>query len=328
MTRRTKRSTGLAGVASLAVFAAIAVFVGAATLYAIDVPFLSGRVVDDANIIRPETRARLKEVLKKHEDSTGNQVVVLTVSTIQPESVEDYAVSVVQSWKLGQKGKDNGVLVVIVPQDHKLRIEVGYGLEPTLTDGACGQIIRSVMTPRFKDGDYDGGIEGGVAAIIGRLEGRPDAPGAISTSAQSQRAAPHLNVPLLPWPQRILVGTFIFSIIGVFTVMGVMTPGMGWFLYVFLVPFWAMFPMVIIGPTLSLVLLAAYLVGYPIAKIMVARTDWYKKAGIDLKTQGTASIGGFTFSTSASGSSSGGFSSDSFSGGGGSSGGGGASGSW
>jgi uncharacterized protein len=328
MTRRTKRSTGPAVVASLAVFAAIAVFVGAATLYAIDVPFLSGRVVDDANIIRPEMRARLTEVLKKHEDSTGNQVVVLTVSTIQPESVEDYAVSVFQSWKLGQKGKDNGVLVVIVPQDRKLRIEVGYGLEPTLTDGACGQIIRSVMTPRFKQGDYDGGVEAGVAAIIGRLEGRPDVPGAIGTSARSQRAAPHLSASLLPWPQRILFGAFIFSIIGLFTVMGVMTPGMGWFLYVFLVPFWAMFPMVIIGPTPSLALLAAYLVGYPIAKMMVARTDWYKKAGTDLKAKGTASIGGFTFSTSASGSSSGGFSSDSFSGGGGSSGGGGASGSW
>ena len=79
-----------------------------------------------------------------------------------------------ESWKLGQKGKDNGVLVVVVPQDRKMRIEVGYGLEATLTDGACGQIIRNVMTPQFKSGDYDKGVEDGVAAIIAQLEGKGD----------------------------------------------------------------------------------------------------------------------------------------------------------
>jgi uncharacterized protein len=330
MTRGTKRSAALSALAAipLLVGAAIVVFAGAATLYAVDVPYLSGRVVDEASLIRPETRARLTAALKKHEDSTGNQIVVLTVPTIQPESIEDYAVAVFSSWKLGQKGKDNGVLVVVVPRDRKLRIEVGYGLEPTLPDGACGQIIRSVMTPRFKQGDYDGGIEEGVAAIIGRLEGSPDVARAFDTRARSRRAAVQFSVPTLPWPQRILVGAFVFSIIGLFTVMGVMTPGMGWFLYVFLIPFWTMFPMFIIGQIPALVLLAAYVVGYPIAKVMVARTDWYKKASIDLKTKGTASIGGFTLSTSGSGFSSGGFSSGGFSGGGGSSGGGGASGSW
>jgi uncharacterized protein len=318
MTRRTKRSATLA---------AIAVCASATILLAVDVPYLSGRVVDEANIIRPEARARLTAALKRHEDSTGNQVVVLTLPTIQPESIEDYAVRAFKSWKLGQSGKDNGVLVIIVPRDRKIRIEVGYGLEPTLTDGACGQIIRSVMTPRFKEGDYDRGIEEGIAAIIGRLEGNPDVPRAVDTGARS-RPATQFNAPTLPWPQRILFGVFAFSIIGLFTVLGVMTPGMGWFLYVFLIPFWTLFPMVIIGPIPSLVLLAAYVVGYPIAKVMVGRTDWSKKAAVDLKTKGAASIGGFTFATSGAGSSSGGFSSGGFSGGGGSSGGGGASGSW
>ena len=145
-----------------------------ASVSAADVPYLTGRVVDDANIIKPETRARLTEALKAHEQATGNQIVVLTVPTIQPDSIEDYAVKVFESWKLGQKGKDNGVLVVVVPQDRKMRIEVGYGLEPTLTDGACGQIIRNVMTPQFKAGNYDKGIEDGVAAIIAKLEGKGD----------------------------------------------------------------------------------------------------------------------------------------------------------
>ncbi|HEV3218014.1 MAG TPA: TPM domain-containing protein [Vicinamibacterales bacterium] len=319
MTRRMKRFVTLL---------AIAIFAAATILSAVDVPYLTGRVVDEANIITLETRARLTTVLKNHEDSTGNQVVVLTVPTIQPESIEDYAVKVFAAWKLGQKGKDNGVLVIVVPQDRKVRIEVGYGLEPTLTDGACGQIIRGVMTPRFKEGDYDRGIEDGVAAIIGRLEGRPDVARAVDTRARS-RPAMRFNAPALPWPQRILFGVFAFSIIGLFTVLGVMTPGgEGWFLYVFLIPFWTMFPMAIIGPIPSLVLLAAYVIGYPIAKVMVGRTDWYKKAAVDLKTKGTASVGGFTLSSSGAGFSSGGFSSGGFSGGGGSSGGGGASGSW
>ena len=105
---------------------------------AADVPVLTGRVVDNAGIIRPDTRARITAVLKAHEEATTNQIAVLTVPTIQPESIEEYAVKVFASWKLGQKGRDNGVLLVVVPQDRKLRIEVGYGLEPVLTDGRCG----------------------------------------------------------------------------------------------------------------------------------------------------------------------------------------------
>lgn len=303
----------------LAVVLAIAC---ATPLLAVDVPYLTGRVVDEANIIDAATRARLADTLKAHEQATGNQVVVLTVPTIQPDSIEDYAVKVFEAWKLGQKGKDNGVLVVVVPQDRKLRIEVGYGLEPTLTDGTCGEIIRNVMTPRFKAGNYSGGIEAGVGAIVARLNGDTAVPGGEPPAP----AAVHLDQPQLEWPMRILMGAFIFGIIGLFTVIGIMTPGVGWFLYVFLIPFWAMFPIVIIGPQPTLFLLAAYVIGYPVTKISLSRTDWYRNAAKSLKTKGTASIGGFTFT---SGGSSSGFSSGGgFSGGGGSSGGGGASGGW
>src|SRR5947208_5403192 len=186
---------------------------------AIDIPFLTGRVVDNAEILSPDARARLTAVLKAHEEKTGNQVAVLTVPTIQPDSIEDYAVKVFESWKLGQKGKDNGVLVVVVPQDRKLRIEVGYGLEPMLTDGACGQIIRTLMTPPFKNGNYNKGVEDGVAAIVARLEGRegPAADAGISRpNAGVTSRSNGFNVPDLPWPQRILIGAFIFGIIGLF----------------------------------------------------------------------------------------------------------------
>ncbi len=294
----------------------------------IDVPYLTGRIVDNADIMEAATRDRLAERLKAHETATGNQIVVLTVPTIGSTSIEEYAVEVFEAWKLGQRDKDNGVLVVVVPQDRKMRIEVGYGLEGTLTDLACSQVIRNVMTPQFKAGNYDRGIDEGVGAILGQIEGTgtiPDAQPAEATSSSGDL----FEGPDLPWPQRILFGAFIFGIIGLFTVIGVMTPGAGWFLYVFLIPFWAMFPIIIVGTRGALVLLATYVVGFPIAKVLLKRQEWYKKAASDLKRKGTARIGGFTVSSGgSSGSSSWSSGGSSFSGGGGSSGGGGASGSW
>jgi hypothetical protein len=121
-----------------------------------EVPYLTGRVVDNAEILKPETRRRLADELQAHEKKTANQIGVLTVPTIHGESVEEYAVRVFEQWKLGQKGKDNGVLVLVVPQDRRMRIEVGYGLEGTFTDAAASRIVRDVMTPRFRSGDYDG----------------------------------------------------------------------------------------------------------------------------------------------------------------------------
>lgn len=94
---------------------------------------------------------------------------MLTVPTIHSESIEEYALAVFEEWKLGQKGRDNGVLVVVVPRDRKMRIEVGYGLEGTLTDVAASRIVRNLMTPQFKVGDFDRGVEDGVAAIVAQL---------------------------------------------------------------------------------------------------------------------------------------------------------------
>jgi len=312
---------------------ALVAFVAAGAAFAIDVPFLTGRVVDNAEILKPATRAKLTADLKALEERTTHQVAVLTVPTLGGESVEDFAVRAFEAWKLGQKGKDNGVLVVVVPQDRRMRIEVGYGLEGTLTDAQAARIIRDRMTPAFKAGDYDRGVAEGVAAIAAVLGGEKLAePSPSGASSGFASAFDSFEEDLPPWPMRILLGAFIFGVIGLFTVIGVLTPGMGWFLYIFLIPFWAMFPIIIVGVKGALVLLAIYLVGFPIAKLIVGRKPEYRKAIAELKRTGKTNYGGMVI-TSGGMSSGGGSSSSSsggggFSGGGGSSGGGGASGSW
>jgi len=305
----------------------------ALTALAADVPYLSGRVVDNAEILGAETKRKLTEQLKAHEAETGNQIAVLTVPALEGESVESYAEQVFNAWKLGQKGKDNGVLLLVAPNERRMRIEVGYGLEGTLTDVAASRIIRNVMTPRFKAGDFEAGIEAGVAAVIGQLAGSAEAPAdapAEPVPARDETSDGFFEGPDLSLTERILIGAFIFGIIGLFTVIGIVTPGAGWFLYLFLIPFWAMFPIVVVGTTGALYLFGAYLVLFPVAKLIVSRRPWYEKAKRDIRTRGPASIGGFTLGSGggSGGSSWSSGSSGGFSGGGGRSGGGGASGSW
>ncbi len=298
--------------------------------FAADVPYLSGRITDNAELLGAGTKEKLNALLKAHEAETGNQIAVLTVNSLEGESVEEYAHTVFNAWKLGQKGKDNGVLVLVAPNERRMRIEVGYGLEDTLTDVAASRIIRNVMTPRFKEGNYEAGIAAGVQAVIGQIAGTETLP-ADPPSGGEGKSSSFFEGPDLPLPERILFGAFIFGIIGLFTVIGILTPGMGWFLYFFLIPFWAMFPIVVVGVKGALTLLGIYLVGFPVAKLLIARSPWYEKAQKDLKTKGSARIGGFTLGGSSGGSSSwssGSSSGGGFSGGGGSSGGGGASGSW
>ena len=295
------------------------------------IPYLSGRVVDQAEILSAPARSRIGNMLQAHERATGNQIAILTINGIGAEGIEDFAIRVFESWKLGSREKDNGVLILVAPQEHRMRIEVGYGLEGTLTDVAADRIVRNLMTPRFREGNYDVGIEAGATAVIQILEGRqPSAEGA----EWAAPAKPASGFGVAPAPmqlgQRILISLFVFGIIGLFTFIGLVTPGsMGWFLYVFLIPFWSLFPMAIFGSRVALFIIGTYAVLYPIAKILVARMPWYLKAQEDLKTKGVANIGGLTIRPGGSGSGSGGFSSGGgFSGGGGRSGGGGASGSW
>jgi uncharacterized protein len=135
------------------------------------VPFLSGHVVDEAGMIPEDVRQRIDQKLIAYEQSTGAQVAVLTVPSLDGDPVEDYSMRVVETWKLGKKGKDNGVLLLIAEQDRKMRIEVGYGLEGELTDLESGRIVDNVIRPDFQKGDFAGGIEHGVDAILSALGG-------------------------------------------------------------------------------------------------------------------------------------------------------------
>lgn len=313
----------------------LCLILSAATASGAEVPYLSGRVNDHAELLSAEARRTITDLLKAHEEKTGNQVVVLTIPDLEGDNIEEYAVKVFSDWKLGQKGKDNGVLVVVAPKDRRMRIEVGYGLEPELTDLLAGRIIQNVMTPRFRAGDYNGGIQAGVQAVMAVLE-KGEAAVPTAGPAQKSSTRPGLGIDSavggMPIAERILIGAFIFGIIGLFTIVGILTPGVGWFLYLFLIPFWAAFPMAVVGTKVAIFLLGIYLIGYPIAKLLLRNKPWYQKASQDLKTKGHANLGGFTISSSgvSSGSGSGGVwsSGGGFSGGGGSSGGGGASGSW
>ena len=308
-----------------------AILLVAAISFGTDIPFLTGRVTDNADILSKDTRRTITESLKAHEQKTGNQIAVLTIPSLAGESIEDYAVAVFNSWKLGQKGKDNGILVVVVPNDRRMRIEVGYGLEGTLPDGLAGSIIRNIMTPQFKTGNYNDGIQSGIKAIIEVLEGGKLADMESDAAVHDKLSSDlHFSEPELTITERILFGAFIFGIIGLFTVIGILTPGVGWFLYFFLIPFWAMFPIIVVGTTGALYCLITYLVVFPIAKLVLKNTGWYSKAQNDLRTKGQATIGGFTVTSGGSSSSDSSWSSggSGFSGGGGSSGGGGASGSW
>src|SRR6202050_3115387 len=139
--------------------------------FALDCPQLTGRVVDQAGVMSADSRSAVEAKLKDLEDKSGIQLVVATVKSLQGSDIETYANQLFRAWKLGQTQKNNGVLLLVAPAEHKVRIEVGYGLEGTLTDALSSVIISSAILPRFKVGDFSGGIERGVDGIISVLSG-------------------------------------------------------------------------------------------------------------------------------------------------------------
>lgn len=300
------------------------------TLHAqsLEVPFLAGHVNDNAHLLSTSTLNALEASLQAHEDSTSNQVVVLTIPSLQGEILEEYSIKVVETWKLGQKEKDNGVLLLIARDDRQVRIEVGQGLEGDLPDITCGQIIRHEIVPRFRDGDYEAGIRDGVTAILAAINGS-------YTADPTNGNEPDFMFRLL------FFGIFLF-VVGIFTVIALSLQGaISWIMYAFLVPFWAAFPMISLGAKIGALLLAIYLLGFPALKLWFAKSQkgkaltekWSKKwqassAGAQ-SNRGRSSRRGGSFASSGWSWSSGGSSSGGgFSGGGGSFSGGGASGSW
>jgi uncharacterized protein len=136
-----------------------------------DFPPLTGHIVDAARVLKPEDRLALEQKLKAHEDKTTDQVVVATVPSLGGLTIEDYANRLYRQWQLGQKEKNNGALLLVAPGERKVRIEVGYGLEGALTDALTKVIIMTAMAPRFKQGDFAGGLNAGVDAVLSILTG-------------------------------------------------------------------------------------------------------------------------------------------------------------
>jgi len=144
---------------------------------ALDVPPLTGRVVDQAELLSPGAEAAISRALADLEASDSTQVAVLTIPTLAGESLEDFSLHVAHdAWHLGQKGKDNGVLILVVRDDRKVRIEVGRGVEGVLTDLLAGRIVDRVMIPHFREKDWQGGIAAGVEAVTQAVRGEYQAP--------------------------------------------------------------------------------------------------------------------------------------------------------
>lgn len=149
-------------------------------------PALTGRVVDDANILSDDTKNRLTQLLAQEEKQTKNQIVVVTLQSLGGYPVEDYGYQLGRDWGIGQKGKNTGTLIIVVPSEHKVRIEVGYGLEGVLTDAASRVVIDRYMLPAFKRGDYNGGVLAGTNAVLQLLGGVTLTPPQYSDDDQDQ----------------------------------------------------------------------------------------------------------------------------------------------
>lgn len=155
--------------------------------WAQEFPKLTGRVVDGANIIPDAEEARLTQKLAALEQQSRRQLVIATLPDLQGYDIADYGYQLGRTWGIGQKEDDNGALLIVAPNERKVRIEVGYGLEPVLTDGMSFLIINNDIVPRFKQGDMAGGIEAGTDAIIKQLTLPPEEAQKIAAEADQQR---------------------------------------------------------------------------------------------------------------------------------------------
>jgi uncharacterized protein len=151
-------------------------------------PALSGRVVDEAQVLSPEVERDLSDKLQALETRTGRQLVVATVASLQGYPIEDYGYRLGRTWGIGDKDKDDGAILLVAPNDRQVRIEVGYGLEPVLTDALSSVIIQSAILPKFRDGDISGGVVAGADAMIEQLGLPPEeAKARVADAARPER---------------------------------------------------------------------------------------------------------------------------------------------
>jgi uncharacterized protein len=269
--------------------------------FALDVPPLTGRVVDLAHVLPPNTVESLTARLKAHEETTSNQVTVLVLPSLEEEPLESFSHRVATTWKLGQKGTDNGVLLLVAMKERKIRIEVGYGLEGALTDARSAQIIRSEIVPRFRAGDAPGGVAAGVDAILKTIEG---------TYQASDKTAPGLDSDAMGQAVvAVIVGLIVG--LGLMSVHRLLGPVAGTGLSVLLAP-WLVPALITGGVTLSLLTLISATGAGGRGRRRHGGDDWV------WYSSRSGGWGGGSFGSGGGG----------FSGGGGGFGGGGASGNW
>ncbi|MDR3512941.1 MAG: TPM domain-containing protein [Caulobacteraceae bacterium] len=160
-------------------------------------PALTGRVVDDAHVLSPQTQADLTAKLEALEQKAGDQVVVVTLPSLQGYEIEDYGYQLGRAWGIGEKGKNNGALFIVAPNERKVRIEVGYGLEPVLTDALTSVILQQAVLPKFRAGDVEGGVVAGTDAIIDQLGLDPAQAKAKADAAARAPASPPIHIPVI-----------------------------------------------------------------------------------------------------------------------------------
>jgi uncharacterized protein len=156
---------------------------------ALTFPTLSGRVVDDAHVLPADVQASLTAKLADLQSRTSRQLVVVTLPSLQGDEISDYGYQLGRAWGIGQKGTNNGALFIVVPSEHKVRIEVGYGLEPILTDALTSEILQSAVLPKFKAGDIPGGVVAGTDAIVDQLGADTSTAEQKAADAERQQAA-------------------------------------------------------------------------------------------------------------------------------------------
>jgi uncharacterized protein len=167
-------------------------------------PALTGRVVDNANILSPAVEVSLSEKLAGLETASGHQLVVVTLPTLQGLEIEDYGYQLGRAWQIGDKTRDDGALLIVAPTERKVRIEVGYGLEGVMTDALSSVIIQSAIVPKFKAGDMEGGVVAGTDALVQQLS-LPDDQAKANVAAASSQAQENRGGPPIPFIILIVV---------------------------------------------------------------------------------------------------------------------------
>lgn len=277
--------------------------------FAREVPPLTGRVNDTANLIPLDQRQRIEAQLAQFEQQTSNQVSVLTVDSLDGEEIADYGNKVGRAWGLGQKGKDNGALLLVSKNDRKMRIEVGYGLEPVLTDLQTSVIQNQVIIPYFKKGDFGGGIEAGVTAILSTVQGKDVQP--------APEAQPSGDGGESSWLGILVFGLFA---LGPFILNAIRSGS--WIVYLVMLPILFLLGS-LAGLTVGLIAAGVWLVLFPILRMILPKSTPLSRSrrrsgGWWMGPGGFGGGGGWG----------GGGGGGGFSGGGGSFGGGGSSSSW